>query len=135
MFFFLGYGLKCYQCVTLKDWDDCDNTKKEVTCADGENYCEKAYATGKHGGVSVSVYRKGCSSSSDCDTAKSEVCNPSDPTVSVAECEINCCSGYLCNEAKVPKGAKVLNGAKVPMVSAIMLLACVSFPSLSIQRC
>ena len=127
--FFLGYGLKCYQCLTLKDWDDCDKIKKEVTCAGGENRCEKAYVTGKQGGVSLSGYRKGCSNSSVCDTAKSEFCNPSDPTVSVAECEINCCSGDLCNGRN---GTKVPNGAKVPMVSAIMLLACVRFPSLSI---
>ena len=73
----------------------------------------KALVTGKQGGISVSLYAKGCSPSSDCEAAKSELCKSSDPAVAVTECEINCCSGDLCN------------GAKVPMVSAIMLLACV----------
>ena len=99
--------------MTLKDWDDCDKTKKEVACAFGADRCGKALVTGKQGDVSISVYAKGCSESSACDAAKSELCKSSDPTVSVTECEINCCSGDLCN------------GAKVPMVSAIMLLACV----------
>ena len=109
---FLGYGLKCYQCLTLKGWDDCDKTKTEATCAEGENRCGKALVTTKQGGASVSLYAKGCGRSSDCDAAKPELCKSSDPTVSVTECEINCCSGDLCN------------GAKVPMVSAIMFLAC-----------
>ena len=110
---FLGYGLKCYQCLTLKDWDDCDKTKTEDTCVGGADRCGKVLVTGKQGGVSISVYAKGCSLSSACDAAKSKLCKSSDPTVSVTECEINCCSGDLCN------------GAKVPMVSAIILLACV----------
>ncbi|XP_020600598.1 lymphocyte antigen 6 complex locus protein G6d-like [Orbicella faveolata] len=107
----VGYGLKCYQCITLKDWDDCDKT--EVTCARGADRCAKALVTGKQGEASVSVYAKGCSLSSTCNADKSELCKSSDPKVSVTECEINCCSGDLCN------------GAKVPMVSVFMLLACV----------
>ena len=110
---FLAYGLKCYQCFSFKDWDDCDKNKTEETCSEGRNRCGKGLAILNHGGVSHSSYGKGCATSSDCDPDKVEMCKPPDSTFAVTECEINCCSGDLCN------------GAKVPMVSAIMLLACV----------
>ena len=94
------------------DWNDCDKNKTEETCTEGNNRCGKAVVILNHGGVSFSFYGKGCASPSDCDPDTSEACKSYDPTVAVTECEINCCSGDLCN------------GAKVPMVSAIMLLAC-----------
>ncbi|XP_020600610.1 lymphocyte antigen 6H-like isoform X2 [Orbicella faveolata] len=109
----VGYGLKCYQCVTLKDWDDCDKIKTEVTCVPGADRCAKALVTGKQGEVSISAYAKGCSFPSTCNADESVFCKSPDPKVSVTKCDINCCSGDLCN------------GAKVPMVSAIMLLGCV----------
>ncbi|KAL9985527.1 hypothetical protein ACROYT_G007944 [Oculina patagonica] len=106
-----GYGLECYQCYSTKSWDDCANVKKEVTCPSVADRCGKAYISGKSDEASVAVYGKGCAVSSQCDADSSELCKHSDPSVTV-ECDIYCCSGDLCN------------GAKVPMVSAIMLLAC-----------
>ena len=97
----------------MKDWDDCDKNKTEKTCTENENRCGKGLVIQNYAGVSHSFYGKGCASSSDCDPDKAEMCKSSHPNVSVTECEINCCSGDLCN------------GAKVPTVSVIILLACV----------
>ena len=58
--------------------------------------------------VSFAVYGKGCDISSQCDTDTADFCKSD--TGKVKKCEINCCSGDLCN------------GGRVPMVSAIMLL-------------
>ena len=53
---FAGYGLKCYKCITLKDWDDCDKIKTEVTRVPGADRCAKALVKGKQGEVSVTAY-------------------------------------------------------------------------------
>ncbi|XP_078356801.1 uncharacterized protein LOC144641626 [Oculina patagonica] len=108
----IGYGLKCYQCYTTTSWEECDSNKKEVTCASGLDRCGKAYVSGKSDVGSVAIYVKGCGDSSACDADTSDLCKSSDPSVKV-DCDINCCSGDLCNGAKVPN-----------MVSAFMLLAC-----------
>ena len=42
----------------------------------------------------------------------SEMCMSDDPSVKITKCDISCCNGDLCN------------GGKVPVVSAIVLLAC-----------
>lgn len=61
--------------------------------------------------VSFAVYARGCVESSACDPDTSAFCK-SDAEGKVKKCEISCCSDDLCNEGTVP------------MVSAIMLLAC-----------
>ena len=61
--------------------------------------------------VSFTVYFKGCVDSSTCDPDTSEFCKLDDEG-KMKKCEIACCSDDLCN------------GGKVPMISAIMLLAC-----------
>ena len=111
---FTGYGLKCNQCLSTKGWDDCATNKKEVDCSTlGSQYdrCGKAFVDGKVADVSIAVYAKGCSASSVCsqNSCKAFV---QDPSTTIKKCELDCCDGDLCN------------GAKVPMVSAIMLLAC-----------
>ena len=73
--------------------------------------CIKAVREGTQDDVSFALYARGCVESSDCaDTDTSAFCKSDKGEVKT--CEINCCSGDLCN------------GGKVPMVSAIMLLAC-----------
>ena len=109
--FLTGHGLKCYQCLTTKGWDDCKSIQKEVNCRPGTDTCGKGLVGRKSGGVSISAYGKGCTVSSECNTKS--LCKHSDPTVTFTECAIYCCSDDLCN------------GAKIPMVSAIMLLTCV----------
>ena len=106
-----GYGLKCYECGSTKSWDDCTSVRKEVTCDSGLNRCVKGMKDGTQDDVSFAVYAKGCVDSSTCDPDTSEFCK-SDDKGKVKNCEIACCSDDLCN------------GGKVPMVSAIMLLAC-----------
>ena len=109
--FFTGYGLECYQCASAKSWDDCTSNRKKVDCPSDYNRCGKAYLEGKLVDTSIALYGKGCSSSSVCNqnTCKAFV---QDPSTNIDKCELNCCEGDLCN------------GAKVLMVSAIMLLAC-----------
>ena len=108
-FLFPGYALKCYRCTSLKSLDDCKNSAKEVTCLDGQDRCGKADITAESSGVTGEVFAKGCATSSDC-SAKN--CKKVYPSVKIIKCEISCCKGDLCN------------GAKVQMVSAIILLSC-----------
>ena len=109
--FFSGYGLKCYECASSKSWDDCASIRKEKTCDSSSNRCVKGMRDGGQDDVSFAFYVKGCVESSECDTDTSDFCKDSD-LGKVKNCELSCCSGDLCN------------GGKVPMVSAIMLLAC-----------
>lgn len=41
--FFIGYGLKCYECVSIKSWDDCVDVKEEMICFFGFDCCIKGY--------------------------------------------------------------------------------------------
>ena len=95
------YGLKCYQCFSQKSWDECASNKKVMTCSSGADRCGTAHVEGEVGGVTVSVYGKGCSTSSVCnsDSCKRFV---SDPSTKITKCEIDCCRGDLCNIAKLP---------------------------------
>ncbi|CAH3140015.1 unnamed protein product [Porites lobata] len=104
-----SYALKCYQCTSLKSWDDCKSSAKEVTCLVSQDRCAKADVKAESSAATAEGFVKGCATSSDC-SAKS--CKSIYPSVKITKCEINCCTGDLCN------------GADVPMVSAIMLLAC-----------
>lgn len=97
--------------ISSKGWDECDNIKKELTCPSDDDRCIKAYAEGKSAAAPVSVYGKGCHTKALCDKKSCEGIIQ-DSSVKISKCEINCCAGDLCN------------GAKVPMVSATMLLAC-----------
>ena len=105
LFPFPGYALRCNQCVSLKIWDECKSTMKQVTCLDSQDRCVNADIRNE----SSRVFAKRCSTSSDCDA---ENCKSIFPSVKIIKCRIDCCKGDLCN------------GAKVSMVSAIMLLAC-----------
>ena len=113
-FFFPGHGLKCYECGSTKDWDSCDSVRKEVTCDPNEDRCVKRMKEGTQDDVSFTVYYKGCVQSSECDAADTADFCKTDKGESgeIKKCDNKCCSGDLCN------------GGKVPMVSAIMLLAC-----------
>ena len=103
-FFFPGYALKCYQCFSYKSWDDCKDSTIQVNCSNNQNLCGKENVKG---GI-LDLYAKGCANSSVCIPN----CQKRNPSVKITKCEVDCCKGDLCN------------GAKVPMVSAIMLLSC-----------
>ena len=85
--------------------------RKEITCPASADRCGKAEIAGKSDGVSATSYGKGCAVSSAC-SHTSDLCKKADPSVKITDCEVYCCEGDLCN------------GAKVQVVSAIMLLAC-----------
>lgn len=106
--FFSGYGLKCYKCVSTKSWDDCADVKEEMTCPAGFDRCLKGYEHVKGDGASVEGFAKGCLTAELCEnTHKIDLCKGED-----RECEINCCSGDLCN------------AAALQLVSTIVLIAC-----------
>ena len=108
-FFFPGYTLKCYQCLSLKSWDECKSKENNVTCSRSQDRCAKVNVKAESSAASAEAFVKGCITSSDCSKKN---CKSIYPSVKITKCEINCCAGNLCN------------GAQVPMVSAVMLLAC-----------
>ena len=111
MFFcFTGYGLKCYKCTTLKDWGDCETNRVETTCASGFDSCGKIFLDGEVAGVSFKTYYKDCSVKAGCNKDLCKQVGQSGATIN--DCKVDCCESDLCN------------GAKVPLVSAILLFAC-----------
>ena len=95
---------------SVKSWDDCKKkSTKEVTCLDSQDRCAKVYAKAEISGVTTEAFVKGCATSSDCSEKN---CKKIVPSGKIIKCEIDCCKKDLCNEAKVP------------MVSAIILLSC-----------
>jgi len=103
-----GFGLKCYICFSYKNWDDCPaNNNNTETCNANADRCIKAKIVFKKDGKEDTSYVRGCATSEDCDkgcVAKQEY--------TIEDCDYGCCKEDLCN------------GAKVPMVSAIILVAC-----------
>ena len=104
-----GYGLKCYKCASAKSWDDCEKNKEEMTCTSGYDSCGKIYFDGKVAGTGVEGYGKSCTIKSGCNK---DLCKAMQAGIAIDKCEVNCCQGDLCN------------GAKVPLVSAFLILAC-----------
>ena len=96
---------------SVKSWDDCLQKKstKEVTCLDSQDGCAKVYVKAEISGVTTEAFGKGCATSSD---YSEKNCKKIVPPGKIIKCEIDCCKKDLCN------------GAKVPMVSAIILLSC-----------
>jgi len=104
-YFLSGCCLQCYQCLSARGWDDCDNKKNKVTCGLGQVTCAKFEQELRSWGGSI--YAKGCTNTDAwCkDIKKKDVC--------VDHCEAYCCDKDLCN------------GATVPMASVVVLVACV----------
>ena len=101
--YFLVNGLKCYECVSTKGWDDCAERKTEKECPFFADRCGKYKVEGSSGQMSAAVFAKGCATKIQYDKDdKSELCKFSGPKG----------QGNLCN------------GAKVLTVSGVLLLAC-----------
>ena len=81
----------------------------QLTCLDSQDRCGKADIKAENSVAAVEVFTKACAASSECSARD---CKSIYPSVKITKCEIDYCEGDLCN------------GVKVPMVSAIMLLAC-----------
>ena len=106
--FLAVYGLKCYKCASTKSWDDCVSLEKETTCPTGFDRCLKGYVHFKDDGANVEGFEKACLTAALCDsTDKIDLCKGDG-----RECDINCCSGDLCN------------AAALQLVSVTVLTAC-----------
>lgn len=108
--YFLGYALKCNRCFSGVSWDDCKHSTKQVNCSDTQDRCGAREVKYKSSDVAVIMFSKGCVSSPTCSEKYSKSFNGS-RSLKITKCKLDCCNGDLCN------------GAKVPMVGAIMLLA------------
>ncbi|CAH3176839.1 unnamed protein product [Porites evermanni] len=115
----VAYSLKCNLCFSAESWDDCKNTTKEITCMDDFDRCVTQEGKSESPQKTVKLFVKGCAPSSLCSLGPLN-CRATDASTKITKCEVNCCKGDLCNG----DDNEAENGAKVPIVSAIMLLAC-----------
>lgn len=105
---FVGYGLKCYFCTSEKSWDDCATRHIDLDCpATAGISCVKFYGEGSE---SKKTFMKGCLPRVHCDD---DYCSKMAPEGTTPKCKFDCCVSDLCN------------GAKAPMISTLLLLACV----------
>ncbi|CAH3183495.1 unnamed protein product, partial [Porites evermanni] len=104
-----GRGIKCYQCDSAKSWDHCvpgSNTE----CSAGLDSCVKFEGQAEFQGVTRKYFYKGCALKSRCTDKVCKIVLPSSATIK--KCDVSCCQSDLCN------------GAKVPVVSGFLFLAC-----------
>ena len=111
LLWFAGQAIKCYQCRSPKSWDDCV-PGKDTTCASHQNSCVKVKIEGEKDGKNVNYFVKECVEKKTCN--KNDGCKPGAQRLGMKfkDCDFNCCETDLCN------------GAKVPMVSSFLFLAC-----------
>ena len=103
--------MKCYYCLSTSSWDDCKT--QEMTCPSSANRCAKLYTKEKIHGNTITGYVKSCWSESSCKDYKSgPACQGKE------ECQLDCCSGDLCNTAV--RG----NTAAMQVVSVVFLVLC-----------
>ena len=111
---FVGRGIKCYQCISLKSWDGCI-PENDTECASGLDSCVKFEVDGESQGVSTKAFYKGCALKSACND---DICKAQAPSVTIKKCDVSCCQSDLCNEVNE------VNEAKVPIVSSFLFLTC-----------
>ena len=105
---FVGHGIKCYQCDSQKSWADCVY-KNDTTCPSDSEACVKAHIEAENSGTTINNFVKNCAKISDCKDGCKFV---EGLGYDVKTCDVHCCDSDLCN------------GAKVPMVSGFLFLAC-----------
>ena len=90
---------------------DCDAKKEEKDCGGNFDRCGKMSVNFKVASLETKVYSKGCATKDLCSTGSEEykTCK----NIEGATCELECCEGDLCN------------GGTVPVVSAVLMVACV----------
>ena len=107
---FAGHDLECFKCVSSKSWDDCDSNKQVMTSPSSYDVCGKISYEEKSKGVPSKFFVEACWAYSKCNRG---VCRKeASKSVTIDKRHVTCCKSDLCN------------GAKVPMVSALLLLAC-----------
>lgn len=94
LFVSAAYGLKCYQCSSLKSWDDCKTNRKLMTCPSAADRCVESHTEATAANVTVTAYVIGCSTSAACNRDCNDL-----PLANITKCEFDCCSGDLCNGA------------------------------------
>ncbi|XP_015758457.1 PREDICTED: uncharacterized protein LOC107337742 [Acropora digitifera] len=110
----VGHSLECYYCVSSSSWGDCKT--QEITCGSSANRCAKAYIKYKHDGNTYTEYKKYCLTESSCkDYKNSPLCQWKE------ECQLDCCSGDLCNTAAIQ------------VVSVVFLVLCAFLASVMAQ--
>ena len=131
--FFVGHGIKCYQCVSVKSWDDCD-PGNVTTCSNSNSCLQFEFDAEIPNEGTYRVFQKECTIKSVCNEDICKRFRQTSPTV--RKCDFECCESDLCNRniwtgssgAKVPRN--MLNGsneAKVPIVSGFLFLVWVFF--------
>ncbi|PFX20174.1 hypothetical protein AWC38_SpisGene15367 [Stylophora pistillata] len=84
--------LKCYQCTSLLSPANCASTATQATCGAEQDRCITLEAKYEIDGMSKQSITKDCSASAVCDRA-ADICGQEEGV----ECDIECCSGDLCN--------------------------------------
>ncbi|XP_015758455.1 PREDICTED: lymphocyte antigen 6 complex locus protein G6d-like isoform X3 [Acropora digitifera] len=109
----VGHSLKCYYCTSSSSWDDCKTQK--ITCESSDDArCAKVYGKTKIREDTYTSYTKGCLTETLCKKTSS-LCKGTE------DCQVNCCSGDLCNTAST----KVVN--------AVFLVLCAFLASVMLQ--
>lgn len=96
---FAGFGLKCYQCISTKSWDDCADVKVVNYCAFGQERCFYAVSSHKKKGTSIEVFHKGCLTAAQCEHGYLESFCKMQKGFG---CTGYCCSDDLCNGGALP---------------------------------
>ena len=126
--FFVGHGIKCYQCVSVKSWDDC-NPGNVTTCSNSSSCLQFEFDAEIPNKGTYRVFQKECTIKLVCNEDICKRFRQASPTV--RKCDFECCESDLCNRniwtgsngAKVPRNMlNGSNGAKVPIVSGFLFL-------------
>ena len=110
LLWFAGHAIKCYQCKSPKSWDTCV-PENNTACASPLDSCVKFKIEGELGGLNVKYFYKGCALKTSCNQDGCKVVAQI-LKMKLTTCDVDCCETDLCN------------GAKVPMVSSFLFLAC-----------
>ena len=131
--FFVRHGIRCYQCVSVKSWDDCD-PGNVTTCSNSSSCLQFEFDAEIPNEGTYRVFQKECTIKSVCNE---DICKRfRQASSTVRKCDFECCESDLCNRniwtgsngAKVPRNMlNGSNGAKVPIVSGFLFLVCVFF--------
>ena len=113
LLWFAGHAIKCYQCTSIKSWDDCVPGNDTACPLPTLDSCLKVkIELENEEGKNVNAVVKSCAEKKNCNK---DGCKSAAQAlgVKVKVCDVNCCDTDLCN------------GAKVTMVSSFLFLACV----------
>jgi hypothetical protein len=76
IFIYIVSALKCYTCITRKDWDTCKKEQTETTCDPSMTACLKTEVQGEGSGIIMTEFAKLCvqSAATSCNPAIPELC-------------------------------------------------------------